>query len=109
MSQIDINSILSQMRTLAAQTKLAPPVASPETNPASKTDFGTVLAQSIGKIDESLRSANTLTTSFERGDPSSDIGSVMVALQKADLSFRAMSEVRNKLVDAYKDIMNMQI
>jgi flagellar hook-basal body complex protein FliE len=33
----------------------------------------------------------------------------MVALQRADLSFRAVTEVRNKLVDAYKDIMNMQV
>jgi flagellar hook-basal body complex protein FliE len=33
----------------------------------------------------------------------------MVAVQKADLSLRALTEVRNKLVDAYKDIMNMPV
>ena len=50
-----------------------------------------------------------MAAAFERGDPSADLGRTMVAIQKADLSLRAMTEVRNKLVDAYKEIMNMPV
>ncbi len=109
MSTIDINSILTQMRTLAAQSKLGPAAPTASNGAAPATDFGSLLKQSINNVDQSLKNANSLSTSFERGEPSADLSQVMIALQKADLSFRAMSEVRNKLVDAYKDIMNMQI
>ena len=50
-----------------------------------------------------------MAASFERGDAGADLGRTMVSIQKADLSLRAMTEVRNKLVDAYKDIMNMPV
>ena len=42
-------------------------------------------------------------------DPGTDLTEVMIAAQKASLSFRAMAEVRNKLVTAYQDIMNMPV
>jgi flagellar hook-basal body complex protein FliE len=50
-----------------------------------------------------------MAAGFERGDPGIDLAQVMIQGQKADLSFRAMTEVRNKMVDAYKEIMNMSL
>jgi len=50
-----------------------------------------------------------MKTAFETGDPNVDIPEVMVAIQKASLSFEAITEVRNKLLSAYQDVMNMQV
>ncbi|MEI7035939.1 flagellar hook-basal body complex protein FliE [Fulvimonas yonginensis] len=107
MSTIDVNNLLAQMRQLSAQVRPAETVL--KAAPAPKADFGALLRQSIATVSESQQQAGAMAASFERGDPGADLGRTMVAIQKADLSLRAMTEVRNKLVDAYKDIMNMPV
>src|SRR5262245_43372161 len=106
MNTIDVNGLLSQMRALSSEARLQPrtPVIGER-----GADFGSLLKRSIDGVASAQNNASALADKFERGDPGTDIGSVMVALQRADLSFRAVTEVRNKLVDAYKDIMNMQV
>ncbi|HET7266955.1 MAG TPA: flagellar hook-basal body complex protein FliE [Rhodanobacteraceae bacterium] len=109
MTQIDINSLLTQMRSLSAQLEpnaAAAPVAG-DTKP--QDSFGNLLKQSIADVSQTQNHAQQMTTAFERGDPGADLPHVMLAVQKADLSFRAMTEVRNKLVDAYQNIMNMPL
>ncbi|HEU4402299.1 MAG TPA: flagellar hook-basal body complex protein FliE [Candidatus Polarisedimenticolia bacterium] len=51
--------------------------------------------------------AESMASAFETGAKDVDIAQVMVEVQKASLAFRAMTEVRNKLVDAYREIMRM--
>lgn len=109
MSQIDINGLLAQMRTLAAQSGIAPTSPAAGAPAAGGVDFGQMLKQTIDQVDSSSKSAMQLTDSFARGEPGTDLPQVMVAMQKADLSFRAMNEVRNRLVEAYRDVMNMQM
>ena len=53
--------------------------------------------------------SSRLKKAFELGDPSVDISRVMIASQKSGIAFNAMVEVRNKLVEAYKDVMNMPV
>jgi flagellar hook-basal body complex protein FliE len=106
MNTIDVNGLLQQMRQLSAQARLEP--RAPAVT-AKSADFGSLLRKSIDGVASAQNAASALADRFERGDAGTDIGSVMVALQRADLSFRAVTEVRNKLVDAYKDIMNMQV
>ena len=60
-------------------------------------------------MNDIQQQAGKVSDSFEKGDPQTDLTEVMVALQKAKISFQAMVEVRNKLVVAYQDVMNMQI
>jgi flagellar hook-basal body complex protein FliE len=50
-----------------------------------------------------------MATRFEMGDPKVDLSQVMISQQKANISFQAVSQVRNKLVSAYQEIMNMPI
>jgi flagellar hook-basal body complex protein FliE len=110
MSQIDVNSLLSQMRQMS--TKMPTPeigMSSLKPTTAQGGDFGALLKQSIAAVGQNQMEAGKLATAFERGDSGADLGRTMVAVQKADLSLRAMTEVRNKLVDAYKDIMNMPV
>lgn len=108
MSDIDISRVLADMRALAAQARQQP-TATGEAAATGKADFGDLLRQSIDKVNETQKAAGALAEKFEAGDPDVDLTQVMLALQKADVSFKAMTEVRNKLVDAYREIMNMPI
>ena len=107
MSTIDVNNLLAQMRQLSAQVR--PAETALKAAPAAQADFGALLRQSIATVGGNQEEAGRMAASFERGDPGADLGRTMVSIQKADLSLRAMTEVRNKLVDAYKDIMNMPV
>jgi flagellar hook-basal body complex protein FliE len=53
--------------------------------------------------------ASSLAQAYEGGDKSVDLSKVMLEVQKADLAFRAMAQVRNKLLDAYTQVMNMSV
>ena len=104
MSNMEINNVLSQMRALAASMDL--PVAAPK---ATESSFGQVLQQSIDKVNEQQSVATSMMTDFQNGTSDTSVAEVMVSMQKASLSFTAMTQVRNKLVDAYQEIMNMPI
>jgi len=82
--------------------------AVPGGEPAA-VDFGDLVRRSIDSVNESQRSANALAERFEFGDPGVDLVRVMVEMQKARVSFEAVSQVRNKFVEAYREIMNMQV
>ncbi len=104
MSNIDVNQVLSQMRTMAAQAQGS---VSRTAEDNGGGDFAALFKQSIDSVNETQKEAGRLSEAFERGDKTTDLTQVMVALQKANVSFQAMTQVRNKLVDAYKDVMNM--
>jgi flagellar hook-basal body complex protein FliE len=109
MTTIDVNSLLLQMRRISAQTEMPAIRGVGETEQAAKGSFGDVLKQSIEGVAQTQAKASQMASAFERGDPGIDLAQVMIQGQKADLSFRAMTEVRNKMVDAYKEIMNMSV
>lgn len=109
MSQIDVNNLLSQMRQMTAQVRPAETAFKPAPSAAPTADFSALLKQSISAVGQHQLEAGRMAASFERGDPGANLGSTMVAVQKADLSLRAMVQVRNKMVEAYKDIMNMPV
>ncbi|TDJ63041.1 MAG: flagellar hook-basal body complex protein FliE [Proteobacteria bacterium] len=108
MSQIDINSVLAQMRTMAAQAQASSfePTAVTE---SGASDFKALMSQALDQVSDTQHNAGRLAQAFERGDKGIDIAEVMIALQKADVSFQAITQVRNRLVSAYQDIMNMPI
>ncbi len=107
MSQIDVNNLLSQMRQLSSQVKPAEQSFTAAT--PVQTDFSSLLKQSISSVADTQMEAGRLAAGFERGDAGADLGKTMVAVQKADLSLNTLSQVRNKLVDAYNNIMNMPV
>ena len=83
------------------------PAAAP--GEAAGPDFGALLKSSIDQVNETQQQAASLSEAFQKGDPAADLTEVMVAVQKASVSFQAMTQVRNKLLSAYQDIMNMQV
>lgn len=104
MTEINATQLLSQIRTLGAD--LQPGPASPE---PPHNAFNDLLKASLDAVNEAQLEAAALKTGFENGSGDKSLAEVMIASQKADLSFRAVTEVRNKLVTAYQDIMNMPV
>ena len=87
---------------------LASKVADPATG-QNAVEFAKLVKQSIDGVNETQASARNLAERFELGDPNVDLVRVMVEMQKARVSFEAVSQVRNKFVEAYREIMNMQV
>jgi flagellar hook-basal body complex protein FliE len=103
MSQIDVTRLLADMRALAAEMERQKPVGE-----GTGADFGAVLQDSIDKVNDAQQRASDLATAYQLGEDV-DLTEVMIEVQKASLAFRAMTEVRNKLVNAYQEIMNMPV
>jgi flagellar hook-basal body complex protein FliE len=117
MSQFAIDQVLSQIRSLQAAQKaaIARPVAAPGVGGAAGapgvagTSFAETLKRGIDQVNATQQNASKLVTAFERGTPGVELSQVMVETQKASVSFRAVTEVRNRFVSAYQEIMNMPI
>ena len=77
--------------------------------PAAKADFSEVLKASLDQVNATQQQAANLARDFELGASSASLPEVMISLQKANISFQQVVQVRNKLVAAYHDIMNMQV
>lgn len=101
-----IEQMLSVLRSTATQAtgKAAePPVA------AGTPDFAQVLRNSIDKVNETQAQAQVMAENLAAGNNDQNLHEVMIALQTASVSFQEMVQVRNRLVNAYQDIMNMQV
>lgn len=107
MSTVNMDQVLAQMRQLAAAAQGDKPAAVEDKSGGE--DFAALLKQSVDKVNEIQKESGRLSNAFSAGDPNTDLGEVMIALQKAGVAFRAMTEVRNRLVDAYREIMSMQV
>lgn len=112
MDPVDTQSLLLQMRSLAAQAKVDGTPADQAQNPDAAEqsgNFADLLADSIKAVNEQQQKSAEMKKAFERGDPEVELSEVMLQAQKASLSFQAMTQVRNKLVEAYKDVINMPL
>jgi len=119
--RVDINRLLVEMRSLKAQTQafdkphgLAPADArqGSRLRPEGSSEvpgFGEVMTQAINKVNETQKAAGALREAYTKGEPGVDITDVMVAGQKSSVAFQATLQTRNRLVEAYRDIMNMPI
>jgi flagellar hook-basal body complex protein FliE len=114
MSSMQIQQVLSEMRALQARTvsagsEFATSGATGAATGAQPSDFANLLKSSVDNIATMQNQASSLAQAYEAGDKSVDLTKVMLEVQKAGLAFRAMTEVRNKLVDAYQQVMNMSV
>ncbi|WOJ93301.1 flagellar hook-basal body complex protein FliE [Congregibacter variabilis] len=107
MSDIAINQVIAQMRSMASAAGSGSEASGAEQ--VSGANFSTLMQDSIEEVNASMMQAKALATSFESGDPQISVTEVMVASQRAGLEFQAMTEVRNKLLTAYQEIMSMQV
>ncbi|ASA54990.1 flagellar hook-basal body complex protein FliE [Vibrio gazogenes] len=79
------------------------------TGQSVSADFGELLNTAINNVNGLQKASSNLQTRFDRGDEGVSLSDVMIARNKASVAFDATVQVRNKLVDAYKELMNMPV
>lgn len=108
---LDTRAILAMRQQILARNQAlqAPvPRAMPDQPAAEPPRFGAALNDALRAVSAVQDEANAATTAFETGQ-SHDLASVMIARQKAAIAFEATLQARNRLVGAYKDVMNMPL
>lgn len=118
-----ISSILSQIRSYQSQASQSAPgqvgdatrgnqIQGLPGNPlpgAQAPSFSDTLRGAIRGVNQTQQTAGDLAKAFELGDPNAGLAKVMMAAQQSQVAFRATVEVRNRLVQAYQDVMNMPL
>lgn len=116
--RVDINRLLMEMNTLKSQTQAFGSLRGLDQKGVTPADavarpngpqFGDLFSQAINKVNDIQQASSATANAYVRGDANVDITDVMIASQKSSVAFQAMTQVRNKVVEAYKDIMNMPI
>lgn len=115
--RMDIQNVLSQMRTMKLQSQgpdafirqdkaEGPTQLQPGQQPPS---FQDLMSNALDTVTDLQSESSRLQTAIERGDEGVTLTQAMIASQKASVAFQAVSEARNKLVNAYEKIMNMPV
>ncbi|MAT65573.1 MAG: flagellar hook-basal body complex protein FliE [Gammaproteobacteria bacterium] len=112
MSEIDVNQLLNQMRVMAQASQAGAAGSAEAAGPQAaeggeSVDFSAMLKQSIDTVNQYQQASGDMSKAFVTGDPNTNLSDVMIAMQKASVSFEAMKQVRNKLVEAYQQVMNL--
>jgi flagellar hook-basal body complex protein FliE len=105
MSDVKMDSLLGELRRL--RTLASGEIGGAKT--AAPRDFGSLFESMLNSVNNAQGRAAELTRAFEFDDNKVDLAEVMIMQQKARLSFQTVLQVRNKLVSAYQEIMNMPI
>lgn len=74
-----------------------------------KADFSKMLKQAIDNVNDLQQNTTDLRNRFEMGDKDVSLGEVMIAANKSSLAFDATVQIRNKVVEAYKEVMSMPV
>ena len=111
--QPDVASVLAQMRAMraAAQAELAREIAfdsAPTRQADQTTGFQEMFKAALTSVNEAQQASGRLTEQFVKGE-TKDLVEVMVQMQKASVSMQALTHIRNRMVTAYQEIMNMPI
>jgi flagellar hook-basal body complex protein FliE len=105
-----IEAMMAQLKAAATRPagEAAAPVGVGE-SPAAKVNFSDALKSSLEQVSSSQIKSEEMGKSFAMGDDKVSLSDVMISMQKANINFQATVQVRNKLVSAYHEIMNMQV
>ena len=101
-----IDGIQADMRAMMVEATNTAPMA---TGAKVGADFGDLLTQAINNVNSLQKTSGDLQTRFDRGDADVSLSDVMIARNKSTVAFDATVQIRNKLVEAYKDLMNMPV
>jgi flagellar hook-basal body complex protein FliE len=102
----NVEQMLSELRSAAAVAQGKP---AEKAQGAEGVDFSQALKAAIDQVSQAQEQAKQMSQDFVAGQSNVSLQDVMVNLQKANLSFQQMVQVRNRLVSAYQDMMNMQV
>lgn len=108
-TRVEISETLSRIRELSNKAKTPGANILEEVNPTRFNQVMNVAKESLNEINQSQLQTETLKHSWMTGDPNVSISQVMMSTMKSRLAFEGLLVVRNKLLDAYKEIMNMPV
>lgn len=112
MSINGVNNVLTQMRALQARSADLQQPSLDGVADAKKPNgvgFAETLGSAINEVNNTQKAAESMSTAFVQGAKDVELADVMLSLNKADVSFKTLAEVRNRMVSAYQDIMNMPV
>jgi flagellar hook-basal body complex protein FliE len=109
MDKINSNELLNQLQVLARKVQETNTQSTSDNEVAESSQFSELMKDSINKVNDQQMKAGEMTKAFEMNDPDVPLSSLMIEMQKARVSFEALKQVRNQLVDAYKQVMNMPL
>ena len=111
MNVTGVDSLLAQMRSAMAVAQGGVAAWAPKTaaGATGATDFAAVLKSSLDSVAQAQNHAESMQQAFVLGDDKVSLSDVMIDMQKANISFQTTVQVRNKVIAAYNDIMNMQV
>lgn len=106
-----IQAMMEQLKAAASKPTGQPAGVAPAVGEqgAGKVNFADALKNSISAVSDAQLKAGGMGKAFQMGDDKVSLSDVMISMQKASIGFQATVQVRNKLVSAYHEIMNMQI
>jgi flagellar hook-basal body complex protein FliE len=104
-----VDQLLGQMRAAQGLASKIGTRIGTDSAQAAQPDFAAFLKSSIDQVNATQKQAESMTVAFESGAKGVQLHDVMISLSKANVSFQQMVQVRNRLVSAYHDIMNMQV
>ena len=93
---------------LKALQGLTPPAVAPEKIGEEGPSFADALTESLSKVNDLQKEADVAIKDFVSGE-TGNIHETMIAVNKADLAFRLTMQVRNKIVEAYNEVLRMQV
>ncbi|MDX1474670.1 MAG: flagellar hook-basal body complex protein FliE [Reinekea sp.] len=99
----------NEVAGVAASSATQSDTLNPVTPTGDVPSFGEMFKSAVDTVNDNQQAAKELSTRYEMGDPKVDLPEVMIALQKSSVSFQAMTQVRNKMIEAYKEIINMPL
>jgi flagellar hook-basal body complex protein FliE len=80
----------------------------PKPTESPKSDFTSYLKDALGEVNNLQQKADQAIQQLV-GEGKGDLQETMIAMEKADVSFRLMMQIRNKVLEAYQEIMRMQV
>jgi len=101
-----VEAMLQQMRAVMRQAAGAEPAPD---GPAPAGGFATELQRSIRRVSDAQNAAQAQAQAYQLGEPGVSLTDVMIDMQKANVAFQGMVQVRNKLVAAYQEIASMPV
>ena len=108
-SPASIQSMLQTLRTHQAQASGLPGAEIKGLTPAAgKTDFGDLVTGALGQVNQTQVQSSNMRAAYDRGEDIA-LTDVVLGMQKSSLAFEATLQVRNKVLKAYEDILNMPV
>lgn len=104
-----VEQMRKQIQSASQSTEAVSATENPNQLVGDVPSFGEMFKSAVDTVNGNQAAAKELATRYEMGDPKVDLPEVMIALQKSSVSFQAMTQVRNKMIEAYKEIINMPL